>query len=116
MSFDSEPSNERGSSGGKPTIPAGRLTFAKAIELGEYDPDFLATFPEWGTFTRHVQFEYIKQALDNRYKQLIRQWAEINNFLDFSQKPHLKAALENIQKQLKVLQSDRERLFVEYSA
>lgn len=115
MSFDGEPTNEKGSNRGKTVIPAGRLTFAKAIELGEYDPDFLATFPEWATFSRHVQFEYIKQALDNRRRQLTVQWAEINNFLDFSQKPHLKAALDNIQKQLRVLQNDREKLYVEYS-
>jgi hypothetical protein len=43
------------------------------------------------------------------------QWAEINNVLDFRLKPHLKEALLNIQKQLKELDKDEERLYLEYS-
>ena len=95
--------------------PVAKMTLQKAIELGEYDPSFLANFPEWHILGRHVQFQYIKQALDNRHRQLIVQWAEINNMLDFSTKPHLQMALDNLTKQIKKLEKDRETLYVEYS-
>lgn len=91
------------------------MTLQKAVDMGEYDPNYLAKFDLWATLPRHTQFEYIKKALENRNSQLLGQWAEINNFLDFSQKPHLKKALDNLQKQLKELQEDKERLFLEYS-
>ncbi|HVZ58920.1 MAG TPA: hypothetical protein VG935_04180 [Patescibacteria group bacterium] len=100
---------------GRANPTAGRLTLQKAIELGEYDPEYLGQFPEWHTLTRHIQFEYIRTALDNRNKQLIRQWAEITNVLDFSQKPHLKEALHNIEAQLEKLKQDKEDLYVKYS-
>jgi hypothetical protein len=95
--------------------PPVKMTLEKAIELGEYKPEFLASFPEWYTFTRHIQFEYIRKALDNRNRHLITQWAEITNILDFRLKPHLNAALRNIEKQLQELRGDREQLYVEYS-
>ena len=41
------------------------MSLAKAIELGEYDPKFLSGFAEWHTLSRHMQFQYIRQALDN---------------------------------------------------
>ena len=41
-------------------LPA--ITFQKAIDMGEYNPDYLATFPEWHSLTRHVQFEFIRRA------------------------------------------------------
>lgn len=91
------------------------ITLQKAIDLGEYNPEYLSTFSEWHDLSQHIQFQYIKTALDNRRKQLVMQYAEINNILDFSQKPELKSALTNIEKQLKMLELDRERLFVEYS-
>jgi hypothetical protein len=102
--------------GGKPSSSAPKMTLQKAIELGEYDPKFLATFPEWNTFSRHVQFQHIRNALDNRENQLRVQWAEVVNFLDFSKKPHLKKTLDNIQKQIKLLDKDREELYLEYSS
>ena len=40
------------------------MTLQKAIELGEYDPEFLATFAEWHGLSRHIQFQYIRQVLD----------------------------------------------------
>jgi hypothetical protein len=43
------------------------------------------------------------------------QWAEINNQIDFSQKPHLKLALKNIEKQTTDLTKDEEKYQVEYS-
>lgn len=92
------------------------LTLKKAIELGEYDPEFLATYPEWHTYSRHVQFQHIRKALDNRNRQLVVQWAEVNNMLDFHKKPYLKVALKNIEKQLALVEKDREKLYLEYSA
>lgn len=95
--------------------PAKHMTLKEAVELGEYNPEFLANFPEWHTYSRHVQFQYIRKALDNRNKQLLTQWAEINNILDFRLKPHLAEALKNIQKQMKKLDTDRDQLYFEYS-
>ncbi|MEK7605758.1 MAG: hypothetical protein AAB478_04550 [Patescibacteria group bacterium] len=111
---DHESEGSLGKGQSKPTI--GDLTLQKAIELGEYSPDFLGQFPEWHQLSRHIQFEYIRTALDNRNRQLVKQWAEIVNVLDFSKKPHLKNALSNIENQLEVLKQDREDLYVEYSA
>ena len=62
-----------------------------------------------------MQFQYIREALDNRNKHLITQWAEINNMLDFRLKPNLAMALKNIEAQLKKLDKDKERLYLEYS-
>lgn len=101
---------------GNPQKTAGDMTLQKAIELGEYSPAFLGQFPEWQQLTRHIQFEYIRTALDNRNRQLIKQWAEIVNVLDFSKKPHLSKALRNIEEQLEKLKQDREDLYVEFSA
>lgn len=103
------------SGGGPKPTPTTYLTLSKAIEFGQYEPLYLATFAEFNLLDRHSQYELIKEALDNRYRQLIKQWAEINNVLDFSRKPHLQTALRNIEKQKKVLEDDREKLFVEYS-
>lgn len=100
---------------GSPTSQSTKLTLQKSIELGEYNPDFLAQFPEWHTLSRHVQFEYIRRALENRNRQLITQWAEIVNILDFRLKPHLRDALKNIEEQLEKLKQDKEKLYVEYS-
>ena len=95
--------------------PSSKITLEKAIEMGEYEPEYLATFPEWHTLSRHMQFEYIRRALDNRNRQLVVQWSEINNMLDYRLKPHLVTAQENVQKQIKKLDKDRERLYLEYS-
>lgn len=92
-----------------------KLTFSQAIELGEYEPGVLSQYPEWKTFSRHVQFEFIRKAIANRNRHLVKQWAEITNMLDFRLKPHLKEGLKNIEKQLDKLQEDKEKLFVEYS-
>jgi hypothetical protein len=100
---------------GSPQPTTDLISLTKAIEFGEYDPQYLANFPEWHKLTPHGQFELIKQALDNRNRQLIKQWADINNVLDFSKKPHLQTALRNIEANLKFLEQERERLFLEYS-
>ena len=92
-----------------------KMTLQKAVDMGEYNPDFLSTFPEWHTFSKHIQFQYVRQAIENRRKQLVVQYAEICNILDFSKKPHLKEALKNIKEQLDKVEDDREDLFVEFS-
>ena len=86
------------SSGGK---PVSKMTLQRAIELGEYDPEFLSKF--------------IRNGLDNRERQLVVQWSEINNVLDFRLKPQMREALRNIERQLDKVHSDRERLYLEYS-
>lgn len=97
------------------SFQASKMTLEKAIEMGEYKPEYLANFPEWHTLTRHIQFEYIRKAIDNRNRHLITQWAEITNVLDFRLKPHLSEALKNIEMQLQELRVDKEKLYLEYS-
>lgn len=91
------------------------ITLNQAIDMGEYDPEYLSNFPEWHILSRHVQFQLIKKGIEKRNAQLVTQWAEINNFLDFSKKPHLQKALDSIVKQWTNLRLDKERLFQEYS-
>jgi hypothetical protein len=92
-----------------------KITLDKAIELGEYDPEYLATFPEWHDFSRHIQWEYINKALDNRHRQIIFQYAELNNVLDLRNKPHVKEAIKKVEKKLQQFAQEREKLFIEYS-
>lgn len=101
--------------GGKPSQAVSKLTLEKAIELGEYDPNFLANFPEWHALSKHIQFQYIRKALDNRHKQLLSQWAELNNVLDLRNKPDVWKAIKNVDSQLHNLLEEKERLFLEYS-
>lgn len=105
---------EKGKSSTRP-VSSSKMTLQKAIDMGEYNPDYLATFSEWLTLSKHIQFQYIRTAIENRRGHLITQYAEINNILDFSKKPHLNKALRNIEKQLRKVEEDREELFVEYS-
>ena len=84
--------------------------------MGEYDPKFLSQYPEFVSLSPHVQFQYIRRALKNRRRQLVVQWAEINNVLDFRLKPELRLALRNIEKKLKKLEEDMERLYLDYSS
>lgn len=107
--------NENSLGGGAPAQLPSAMTLQQAINMGEYNPEYLSTFPEWYQFSRHTQLQYIRMALENRRKQLLMQWAEINNILDFRMKPELHEALKNIEAQMKKLGKDRERLFVEYS-
>lgn len=92
------------------------MTLEQVVELGEYKPEFLATFPEWQTYSPHVQLQFIRHAIDNRKHHLLTQWAEINNVLDFRTKPELQKALKNIEKQMSDLEEDREKLYLEYSS
>lgn len=99
----------------KPPAPVSKLTLEKAIELGEYDPSYLANFPEWHTLSRHIQFQYIRKALVNRHKLLLTQYAELNNVLDLRNKPDVWKAIRNVEKQLHHLLDEKERIFLEYS-
>lgn len=99
----------------KSTSTASIMTLEKAIEFGEYDPDYLATFPEWHSLTKHIQWEFISKAINNRNSQLLQQYAAVTNVLDFSKKPHLKESLKNIEEQWKKLAEDKEKILMEYS-
>jgi hypothetical protein len=99
----------------KPVAISPNMTLQKAVDFGEYDPEYLATFPEWHTLSRQIQWQMIKKALDVRERQLLQQWAEINNVIDFRLKPHLQEALDNVWKQKKKVQDDKERLLLKYS-
>lgn len=91
------------------------LNLEKAIELGEYEPKFLSQFAEFRGLPRYTQFQMIRQAIKNREKQLRLHYAELNNQLDLRNKPSLKEGMKNIEKQIEKLNTDEERLLVEYS-
>ncbi|MFH1560997.1 MAG: hypothetical protein ABID04_00220 [Patescibacteria group bacterium] len=110
---ETEP-KEKDLSSGNPAVKSS-LTLQQAIDFGEYDPQFLANFAEWHTLSIHIQWQMIKTALDNRRKQLVVQYAELSNVLNFSKKPEIHQACDNVFKQLQALEKDREDLYIEYS-
>ncbi len=91
------------------------LTFKELIELGKYEEEYLSQYSEWGTFDRHIKFQFISQAIKNRRRQIRIQWANLANQLNFSKKPHLADAQKKVEKALKDLDEDEERLMVEYA-
>lgn len=91
------------------------ITLHEAIDFGEYDPNALANFAQWHDLSPHIQWQLIRKALDIRHKQLITQYAELNNALDLSKKPHIIEAMKSVEKQLSKLMEDKEALYVEYS-
>lgn len=93
----------------------GTLTLDKAIEMGEYDPDYLAQFPEWHQLSIHLQFELVKKALAKRRKQMLTQWMEVEQANDYTIKPHLQEASRSILKQLDKLTKDKESLYAKFS-
>lgn len=111
--MEPEESGENIKSGGQPKTTQ-RMTLQKAVDMGEYDPKYLSTFPEWHELSKHIQFQFIKTAIENRRRQLVQQYAEVNNVLDFRLKPELKETLANIDRQLKVLDNHLEKLAMEY--
>jgi len=109
-----EDAAEKGvTSGG--SVPPPKMTLQKAVDMGEYSPEYLSTFAEWHTLSPHMQLNYIKQGLDNRRVQLLAEWAELDRAIDYRLKPELKMAQENIWKQIEKIEVDRERLYYEYS-
>ena len=93
----------------------GKMSLQQAIDLGEYRPEYLTNFAEWHTLSTYIQFQMIRQALEIRHRQLITQYAELNNVLDLRNKPHVQEAMKNVEKQLRMFEQDREELFVRYS-
>lgn len=91
------------------------LTFKEAIELGKYDDGFLQEYAEWRELDRHLKFQYISQAIINKRRQLRIQWANLANQPNFSKKPHLTEAQKKVEQALRDLESDEERLMVEYA-
>jgi len=91
------------------------ITLQKAVDMGEYNPEYLANFPDWHKLSRMMKWQMVRQAIKNRRRFLQVQWAEINNIIDYSQKPHLKQAGDNILKQLDALLKDEEKYQVEFS-
>ena len=112
----SDKSIESKTSGGGSSAPVSpTMTLQKAVDLGEYDPNYLATFPEWHELSRNAQWQMIEKAINARENQLVHQWAGIVNIIDFRLKPHLKDALKNIEEQKRKVLEDKEQLIVEYS-
>ena len=111
--MDSEEFGENIKGGGSPKTVL-KMTLQKAIDLGEYDPKYLSTFPEWNELSKHIRFQFIKTAIENRRHQLLLQYAEISNVLDFRLKPELKETLNNIHQQIKKLDTDFEKFSMEY--
>ena len=95
--------------------PPSSLTLREAIDFGEYKPEYLEQFEEWETLSPHIQWELIRKALDIRHKQLITQYAELNNVLNLSKKPQVQLAMKDMENQLDDFMQDREALYVEYS-
>lgn len=91
------------------------ISLQKAISLGEYNPDVLEKFSEFKILERYTQFQLIRKALKNRESQLRLHWAEIANSPRFSEKPHLKAALRDVEKQIEDLNADEEKLLIQYA-
>lgn len=114
MDTDENDPKEQNLSSSSPTKKS-NMTLQEAIEFGEYDPKVLQNFAEWHTLSIHIQWQLIRKALDIRHSQLITQYAELNNALDLSKKPHIRDAMKNVQRQLENLRDDKERLYVEYS-
>lgn len=92
------------------------MTFDEAIQMGEYKPELLSQYPEWKTFSHHVQWEYISKAMANRKTQLMRKWSETINFMDQSDIVGLKKQIaDSIFEQIRKLGEEKERLYLEYS-
>lgn len=92
------------------------MTFEVAIQMGEYQPEKLAQYPEWQTLSHHVQWEYISKSMANRKTQLMRKWSETINFMDQSDIVGLKKQIaDSIFEQIRKLGEEKERLYLEYS-
>lgn len=98
---------------GKPIYKT--MSLQKAVDMGEYDPEFLANFAQWHCLTQMMRWRYVREAIKNRKHFLLLQWAEISNTLDLRLKPELKEALKNIEKQQGKVNIDEERLQIEFA-
>lgn len=109
-----EPKEQNLGNGTTPTQST--ITLQQAIDFGEYDPKHLENFAEWHKLSIHIQWQLIRKALDIRHRQLITQYAELSTALDYSKKPEVIRACKNVERQLKNLANDKEKLYIEYSA
>ncbi len=91
------------------------ITFKESIALGKYDAEYLSQYPEWQELDRHLQFQYISQAIINKRRQLRLQWANLANQPHFSKKPELAAAQKKVEQALIDLDVDEEKYMVEYA-
>lgn len=98
----------------KPVAMGDFMTLEKAVEMGEYRPEYLSTFPQWASLNSYLRWSLIRQAIKNRRRFLTANYAETFNILDFSLKPEMKKVMKNIEKQIEDLQKDEERLRLEY--
>lgn len=106
--------HEPSSSGGfSPTTYT--MTLLKAVELGEYDPEVLSQWPEWHKLSQHARFQLVRKGLKNKDFQLRSEWAEINNQLNFSQKPYLARALKEVEKQITKLREEEDRMYTMFT-
>jgi len=39
------------------------MSFEKAIEMGEYRPEYLNNFSGWGNLSPHVQLQFIRKGI-----------------------------------------------------
>lgn len=92
------------------------ITLQKAIDMGEYELNYLMTFLSWHKLSKIMQWQMVIQAIKNRRRFLELNYAETFNMLDFSKKPELAGALKNIERQLEKLRADEEKLRVEWAA
>jgi len=109
-----DPSEEKSPQSSSPTPPIKTFNLGDVVEMGEYDPEYLSTFAEWHSLSKPVQWTLIKKALNIRERQLVQQWAEVNNIPDFRLKPELKKILRNLEDKKHQVMEDRERLLSEY--
>ena len=91
------------------------ISFKESIELRKYEVEYLSQYKEWQELDRHLQYQYITQALVNKRRQLRLQWALLANQPNFSKKPQLLAAQKKIEQALRDLDSDEETFMVEYA-
>ncbi len=90
-------------------------TLKDAVRMGEFEPEFLTQFEDWNELTRNMQFQYIREAIENRRKILLQQYVALYNTLNFSQNPELQKACDNNVAQLEAMMKRKEELYVEYS-
>lgn len=91
------------------------MTLEQIIELGEYEPEILAKYPEWGKLSNYARFQIITNGLENRRKQLFKKWSEVVNFIGDSPLSDRQETKANLERQLQTLRADKERLYNEYS-
>ncbi len=91
------------------------ISLKDVISLGEFEPEVLAKYPEWEKLSNYVQFELIRQGLENRRKQLFKKWSEVVNFIGDFPNANRQETKENLERQLQTLRADKERLYNEYS-